>query len=84
MEEEEIAHMILEEDLQYIVIGKFTYGWANMQDLRTLIPKQCELKREFNIELLSNRYVLIRASNLGEYVTLQSKPQFYIAHKYCS
>ncbi|WMV19734.1 hypothetical protein MTR67_013119 [Solanum verrucosum] len=65
--------MILEEDLQYVVIGKFAYGWPEMQDLRTLIPKQCELKGEVNIGLLCNIYVLIRASKLEDYVTLLSK-----------
>ncbi|KAH0696036.1 hypothetical protein KY289_013518 [Solanum tuberosum] len=83
-EYEEIAHMIVEEDLQYAVIGKFTYGWPEMQDLRTLIPKQSELKGKVNIGLLCNRYVLIKASNLKDYVTLLSKPQFYITHKHWS
>ncbi|KAG5597386.1 hypothetical protein H5410_038618 [Solanum commersonii] len=74
--------MIINEDLQYAVIGKFSYGWPDILDLRKLIPKQCELKGEVNIGLLCNRYVLIRASLLEDYVKLLSKPQFYITHNH--
>ncbi|KAF3628036.1 hypothetical protein FXO38_03314 [Capsicum annuum] len=83
-EEEEINQMIIKEDLQYAVIGKFSYGRPDIQDLRRLIPKQCGLKGEINIGLLSNRYILIRASKLEDYVNLLSKPQFYITHNYWS
>ncbi|KAG5613744.1 hypothetical protein H5410_013568 [Solanum commersonii] len=80
-EEEEVDQMIINEELQYAVIGKFSYGWSDIQDLRKLILKQCDLKREMNIGLLSNRYILIRATLLEDYVSLLSKPQFYITHK---
>lgn len=60
--------MIINEDLQYAVIGKFSYGWPDIQELRKLIPKQCCLKGEVNIELLSSRYVLIKASLLCELI----------------
>lgn len=43
-EEDEVNQMIINEDLQYAVIRKFSYGWPDMQELRKLIPKQCELK----------------------------------------
>lgn len=76
--------MILNENLQYTVMGKFSYGWPDIQELRKLILKQCELKGEVNIGLLSNMYVLIRASLLEDYVHLLSKPQFYITHNYWS
>uniref|UniRef100_A0A0V0ITN9 Putative ovule protein n=1 Tax=Solanum chacoense TaxID=4108 RepID=A0A0V0ITN9_SOLCH len=80
-EEEEVAQMIINEDLQFAVIGKFSYGWPEIQDLRLLIPKQCDLKVDVNIGLLSSRYVLIKTTLLEDYVTLLSKPQFYITHK---
>ncbi|KAH0743284.1 hypothetical protein KY290_031277 [Solanum tuberosum] len=83
-EEEEIQQMIINVKLQYAVMGKFSYGWPDIQELRRLIPKQCNLKGEVNIGLLSNRYVLIRASLLEDYVNLLSKPQFYITHNYRS
>ncbi|WMV48459.1 hypothetical protein MTR67_041844 [Solanum verrucosum] len=73
--------MIIKENLAYAVVGKFSYGWPNIQDLRKIIPKQCELKNECNIGLLSNRHVLIRASCLEDYVSLLSKPVFYLMHK---
>lgn len=73
-----MQQMIINKDLHYAVIGKFSYGWPEIQDLRRLIPKQCELKGEVNIGLLSNRHILIQASRLEDYVHLLSKPQFYI------
>lgn len=83
-EEEEVTQMIINEDLQFAIIGKFSYGWPEIQDLRRLISKQCELKGDVNIGLLSNRYILIRFTLLEDYVTLLSKPQFYITHKHWS
>ncbi|KAH0743368.1 hypothetical protein KY290_031361 [Solanum tuberosum] len=78
--EEEVDRMIVKENLEYAVIGKFSYGWPEIQELRKLIPKQCDLKGECNIGLLSNRHILIRASYLEDYVNLLSKPAFYILH----
>ncbi|KAG5580971.1 hypothetical protein H5410_051598 [Solanum commersonii] len=83
-EEEEVNQMIINEDLQYAVIGKFSYRWPEIHELRRLIPKQCELKGEVNIGLLSNIYILIRAMLLEDYVNLLSKPQVYITHKHWS
>ncbi|WMV07616.1 hypothetical protein MTR67_001001, partial [Solanum verrucosum] len=79
-EEEEVQQTIINEDLQYAMIGKFSYRWPDIQELRKLIPKQCDLKGEMNIGFLSNIYVLIKASLLEDYVKLLSKPQFYIMH----
>lgn len=80
-EQEEVDKMIINENLECAVIGKFSYGWPNIQDLRKLIPKQCELKGECKIGLLSNRHVLIRATLLDDYVHLLSKPAFYITQR---
>ncbi|KAH0761354.1 hypothetical protein KY290_017427 [Solanum tuberosum] len=80
-DQEDINQMIINENLEYAVIGKFSYGWPDIQDLRRLIPKQCELKGECKIGLLSNRHILIRASLLEDYVHLLSKPAFYITQK---
>ncbi|KAF3643159.1 hypothetical protein FXO37_22128 [Capsicum annuum] len=57
---------------------------TEIQDLRRLIPKQCELKGEINIGLLSNRHVLIRATKIEYYVHRLSKLQFYITMNYWS
>lgn len=63
-EEEEVSQMISNEQLEFAVVGKFSYGWPDIHVLRRLIPLQCELKGEVNIGLLSNRYILIRASRM--------------------
>uniref|UniRef100_M1BH23 Non-LTR retroelement reverse transcriptase n=1 Tax=Solanum tuberosum TaxID=4113 RepID=M1BH23_SOLTU len=77
-EQDEVEQMIVNENLEYAVVGKFSYGWPEIQDLRKLIPKQCELKGDCNIGLLSNRHVLIKATLLEDYVHLLSKPAFFI------
>ncbi|KAH0761341.1 hypothetical protein KY290_017414 [Solanum tuberosum] len=71
--------MIVKENLKFAIIGKFSYGWLDTQDLRNLIPTQCELREDCNIGLLSNKRVLIRASSLEDYVL--SKPAFFITQK---
>lgn len=82
--EEEVEQMIINEDWQFVVIGKFSYGWLNIHDLRRLIPKQCDLKGEVNIGLLSNRHILIRGIRMDDYVHLLSKPKFFVTHNYWS
>lgn len=76
-----MEQMIVNENLQYAVIGKFSYGRHDIQELRQLIPKQCELKGECNIGVLNNRHILIRATNMEDYVNLLSKLAYYIAHR---
>lgn len=73
--------MIIKENLQFAMIGKFLYRWHNIKELRKLIPKQYELKGNCNIGVLSNRHILIRVSTLEDYVNLLSKSTFYIVHK---
>ncbi|KAG5574131.1 hypothetical protein H5410_063897, partial [Solanum commersonii] len=38
--EEEVTRMNIIENLQYVVIGKFSYGWPELDELRRTIPKQ--------------------------------------------
>lgn len=71
--------MIVNENLQYAVIEKFSYEWPEIQKLRKLITKQCELKRECKIGLLCNRHILIRTSLMENYVNLLLKSTFYIS-----
>ncbi|KAH0655674.1 hypothetical protein KY285_030556 [Solanum tuberosum] len=42
--EDEVRQMNTIENLQYAVIGKFSYAWPEMDDLRIQIPKQCDVK----------------------------------------
>lgn len=58
--EEEVNKMNILEDLQYAVIGKISYGWPKLEELRTIIPRQRNIKGECKIGLLRNRNVLIR------------------------
>ncbi|KAH0698775.1 hypothetical protein KY284_012990 [Solanum tuberosum] len=42
--EEEVNLMNEIEDLQFVVIGKFTFDWLDLEELRKIIPQQCGLK----------------------------------------
>ncbi|KAK4341734.1 hypothetical protein RND71_037550 [Anisodus tanguticus] len=75
---QEVASMVEQQDLKYAVVGKFSHGMPSIAFLRTAIPKQCSLKAEVNIGLLHNRHVLIRCSIEEDYVTLMSRPNFWI------
>lgn len=76
--------MIINENLEIAVIGKFLYGWPDIHKLRKVLQKQCELKGKCMICLLYNRHVLIRASLLEDYMHLLSKPTLYINTKFNS
>lgn len=80
-EKSEVDQMVINQNLQYGVVGKFSYGWPDLQDLRNLIPKQCELKGEWKIILLSNIHVLIKATLLEDYIHLLSKLTFHISQR---
>ncbi|KAH0635939.1 hypothetical protein KY290_036339 [Solanum tuberosum] len=76
MTEEEVNQMTQIEDLQYAVIGKFTFDWLNMEELRNLIPQQCGIKGGCQIGLFRNKHVLIRLSQQDDFVNLISKGAF--------
>ncbi|KAF3622018.1 hypothetical protein FXO38_31547 [Capsicum annuum] len=44
--EEKVRKMNTIKDLQYAVVGKFSYDWPELDDLRHQIPKQCKTKGE--------------------------------------
>ncbi|KAG5619893.1 hypothetical protein H5410_005111 [Solanum commersonii] len=48
----EVINMTCIEKLQFAIIGKFSYEWTYMEELRRIIPQQCELKRDCQIGLL--------------------------------
>lgn len=72
-----ISQVIVNEELEYAVVGKFSYVWPDIQELRKIISKQCELKGDVNIGLLCNRYVLIRTSRIEDYVNLLQNQFLY-------
>lgn len=79
--EEEVDRMNTIENLQYTVVGKFSYGWPELEDLRTQIPKQCHVKGECKIDLLRNRHILMRFSLMEDFVNMMAKNAYYIIAK---
>ncbi|KAG5631300.1 hypothetical protein H5410_003017 [Solanum commersonii] len=76
--EEEVTRMNIMQNLQYVVVGKFSYGWSELDELRRIIPKQCNIKGACQIGLLRHRHVLMRFELFEDFVNMMSKPSYYI------
>ncbi|KAG5619976.1 hypothetical protein H5410_005194 [Solanum commersonii] len=79
--EDEVRWMNTVGNLQYAVIGKFFYGWPEMDDLRIQIPKQCNRKGGCKIRLLQNRHILMRFELFEDFLNMMSKNSYYITGK---
>lgn len=58
--ESEVAKMNV-KNLQHAIVGKF-YGWLDLEELRTIIPAQCKIIGDCQIEYYRRRHILIRLS----------------------
>lgn len=76
--EAEVTRMNIIEGLQYAIIGKFSYGWPELQELRKLIPNQYGIKCECNVGFLRDRHVLIMLTSKRAY-PYQMRPLIYDA-----
>lgn len=74
----EVKRMNLIEGLQYAVVGKFSYGWPELQELRRIIPPQYGIKGECNIGLFRDKHVLIRLTLLEDFINLSSRGAYYL------
>lgn len=55
--EDKVKRMNTLKNLQYALIGMFSYGWPELEELRKLIPTQCNIKGDCKIGLLRNSHV---------------------------
>ncbi|KAF3637760.1 hypothetical protein FXO38_02340 [Capsicum annuum] len=74
----EVQTMILQENLQFTIMGKFSYGKPAIMELRKMIPNQCGFKGDCTIRVLDERHILIRLNQLGDYIKLLSTTTYYI------
>lgn len=79
--EEEVHCMNIFEGLQYPVVGKFLYGWPELQELRIIIPLQCGVKGECNVGFLKDMHVLIRLTLFEDFINFTSKEAYYLKAK---
>lgn len=79
---EEVDRMNVIEGLQYTVVGKLSYGWSDLQQLRRIIPGQFGIKGECNIGFLRDRHVLIRLTLWEDFINFTTKNAYYIKDKY--
>ncbi|KAG5590811.1 hypothetical protein H5410_041325 [Solanum commersonii] len=74
----EIKTLIAQDNLQYTIIGKFSYGKPEIQELRKTLPGHCGIKSECTIGVLDTRHILIRLTTIEDYVRLISTAAYYI------
>ncbi|KAF3655827.1 hypothetical protein FXO38_14505 [Capsicum annuum] len=77
----EVKNLIIQENLQYAIIGKFSYGKPDVNELRKVIPKQYVIKGECLIGVLDTRHILIRLNQLEDYIQMLSTSSYYIMAK---
>ncbi|WMV30610.1 hypothetical protein MTR67_023995 [Solanum verrucosum] len=76
--EQEVIKITHIEKLQFAVIGTLSYEWTDLEELRRIIPQQCDLKGDCQIGLLGSKHILIRLTKQEDYVNMISKGAFYI------
>ncbi|KAG5605597.1 hypothetical protein H5410_027089 [Solanum commersonii] len=79
--ESEVSKMNTIENMQHVIIGKLLYGWLDLDELRTSIPAQCNIKGDCQIGYFRNRHILIRLALKEDFINLTSKPAYYIKAK---
>ncbi|KAH0677655.1 hypothetical protein KY285_025456 [Solanum tuberosum] len=47
--ESEVSKMNTIENMQHVIVGKFSYGWPDLDEMRTSIPAQCNIKGDCQI-----------------------------------
>ncbi|KAG5629052.1 hypothetical protein H5410_000769 [Solanum commersonii] len=76
-----VSKMNTIENLQHAIVGKFSYGWPDLDKLLTSIPAQCNIKGDFQIGYFQNRHILIQLALKDDFINLASKPAYYIKAK---
>ncbi|KAG5585125.1 hypothetical protein H5410_045559, partial [Solanum commersonii] len=67
----DLESYIQEENLQYALVAKFSYGRPNMIYLRKIFTRHFEITEDCNLGLLDHRHVLVRRlSNQKDFVEI--------------
>ncbi|WMV25408.1 hypothetical protein MTR67_018793 [Solanum verrucosum] len=72
--------MIIKKDLQY-ASEIFSYGWSNLEKIRKLILYGVRFKPECKEGFLSDGHILIRLTNMNDYVYVMSKSTYFLKAK---
>uniref|UniRef100_M1CC63 DUF4283 domain-containing protein n=1 Tax=Solanum tuberosum TaxID=4113 RepID=M1CC63_SOLTU len=74
----DLESYIQEENLQYALVAKFSYGRSDMIDLRKSFTRHFAIKGDCNLGLLDHRHVLVRLSNREDFVEVYSRAVSFI------
>uniref|UniRef100_M1DEC4 DUF4283 domain-containing protein n=1 Tax=Solanum tuberosum TaxID=4113 RepID=M1DEC4_SOLTU len=73
----EIQRMNVLENLQLVVVGKFSYGAPNIYELRSSIPKLCGIIGDVRLDIFLIN-ILMRFDRMEDYIKILSKTSYYI------
>ncbi|WMV25336.1 hypothetical protein MTR67_018721 [Solanum verrucosum] len=73
--------MIIKEGLQYAITENFSYGWSNLEKICKLVLYGVRFKHECKEGFLSDRHILLRLTNMKDYVHVISKPTYFLKAK---
>lgn len=59
--------MIVQENIQHAIIGKFSYGKSDIMEMQKQVPVKYRIKRDYNIGIFDTRDILIQLNILGDY-----------------
>ncbi|KAF3624854.1 hypothetical protein FXO38_30032 [Capsicum annuum] len=76
-----VKSLIIHENLQYEIIGKFSYGKPVITELRKSILSQCGIKGDCTKKVMDTRHILIILNQLEDYVQLLSTTAYSIKAK---
>lgn len=67
-----------EENLQYALVAKFSYGRPDMIYLKKIFTRHFEIKRDRNFGLLDHPHVLVRLLNGEDFVEVYARAVSFI------
>ncbi|MCD9645184.1 hypothetical protein HAX54_033906 [Datura stramonium] len=79
--EEEVKMMNVIENIQYAIVEKFNNVWPSLEEIRTIIPRECGIKRGCQIGHFRHRHVLIRCQLLEDFVAILARNAYYFKTK---
>jgi len=72
-EEEEVETIIIKEVLPFAIIGNFSFGWSELEEILKLVLYCVRFKAECKARFLSDRHILVRLTTMQYYLNVMSK-----------
>ncbi|WMV33541.1 hypothetical protein MTR67_026926 [Solanum verrucosum] len=74
----ELDEFAIEQGLHQAIVMKFSYGAPEIQELRSILPKQFAIKGQCLTGLLATRHILIHCDQYDDFISILSHQSGYI------